>query len=276
MTGRAALAARAYNGRIAAMRTPFAERLARYAADPAAPEAIVLPDGEISYAELQRRVEHAAAWMRAQGCAAGGIVGITIADEIAHLTVSLACLVLGLPQICLPTYEPRAVRDKLARALGVARVIAADPEHALPGIAVSLVAPASLAQPRRVPAQDALDADPATIALFVASSGSTGDPKRRARRGCPTSRRRPSSAIPMPSSSRGRASSRRPARPPERVLRLNREFNAMLASPDVRERFAQLGLEPIVGSTPERFASDIRAQVARWPAIVKAAGLKKD
>jgi tripartite-type tricarboxylate transporter receptor subunit TctC len=61
----------------------------------------------------------------------------------------------------------------------------------------------------------------------------------------------------------------------EIVDRLNREFNAMLASPDVRERFAQLGLDPI-GSTPERFADEIRAQVARWPAIVKAAGIKRD
>jgi len=49
----------------------------------------------------------------------------------------------------------------------------------------------------------------------------------------------------------------------------------MLAAPDVRERFAQLGLDPI-GSTPERFADEIRAQVARWPAIVKAAGIKRD
>ena len=63
--------------------------------------------------------------------------------------------------------------------------------------------------------------------------------------------------------------------PVEIVDRLNREFNAMLASPDVRERFAQLGLDPI-GSTPERFADEIRAQVARWPAIVKAAGIKRD
>ena len=63
--------------------------------------------------------------------------------------------------------------------------------------------------------------------------------------------------------------------PPEIVERLSREFNAMLASPDVRERFSQLGMDP-VGSTPERFASDIRVQVARWPAIVKAAGIKRD
>jgi len=63
--------------------------------------------------------------------------------------------------------------------------------------------------------------------------------------------------------------------PPEIVERLSREFNAMLDAPDVRERFAQLGMDA-VGSTPERFASDIRAQVARWPAIVRAAGLKRD
>jgi tripartite-type tricarboxylate transporter receptor subunit TctC len=43
--------------------------------------------------------------------------------------------------------------------------------------------------------------------------------------------------------------------------------------PDVRERFAQLGMDPL-GSTPEGFAADVRTQVARWPAIVKAAGIK--
>ena len=64
--------------------------------------------------------------------------------------------------------------------------------------------------------------------------------------------------------------------PPEIVRRLNREFNAMLVAPDVRERYAQLGLEPVVGSTPEGLAADIRAQVARWPAIVKAAGIKPE
>lgn len=62
---------------------------------------------------------------------------------------------------------------------------------------------------------------------------------------------------------------------PEIVGRINREVNAILAMPDVREQFAFLGMEPL-GSTPERFAADIRAQVAGWPAIVKAAGVKRD
>lgn len=61
--------------------------------------------------------------------------------------------------------------------------------------------------------------------------------------------------------------------PPEIVHRLNRELNAIVASREVRERFAELGLDPVADSTPERFAADIKAQVARWPAIVKAAGI---
>jgi acyl-coenzyme A synthetase/AMP-(fatty) acid ligase len=159
------------------MRTPFAEQLARHAADAGAPPAIVLPSAEISYAELRRRVEHCAAWMRAEGCGPDDVVGITIADEIAHLTVSLASFTLGIAQVCLPTFEPAAPRAKLARALDVTRVIAVERDHALPGIAASFVAPAALAQPRDVPTQEALRVEPDAPMLFIASSGSTGEPK---------------------------------------------------------------------------------------------------
>src|SRR6185436_810710 len=112
------------------------------------------------FAELHRRVEHCAAWMRAEGCGPRDVVGITIADEIAHLTVSLASFTLGIPQVSVPTYEPAAARATLARALDVTRVIAVEPGHGLPGISASFVTPASLAQPRAVPPQDALKLDP--------------------------------------------------------------------------------------------------------------------
>src|SRR5512147_2698247 len=149
------------------MRTSFADRLARHAADAAAPPAFVRADDVLSYAELLRRVEHAAAWLRDEGCGAADILGITVADELAHLVVSLATLTLGLPQAGLPTYEPQAARLKLARSLGVTRVIAVEPAHGLPGIAASFVTPAFLAQPGHEPRQDALDADPEAIAIFV-------------------------------------------------------------------------------------------------------------
>jgi len=99
------------------MRTPFAEQLARHAADAFAPPAFVLPSAELSFAELHRRVEHCAAWMRAEGCGPRDVVGITIADEIAHLTVSLATLRWAFRRsACLRTIPRRPARRSRDRS----------------------------------------------------------------------------------------------------------------------------------------------------------------
>ena len=63
--------------------------------------------------------------------------------------------------------------------------------------------------------------------------------------------------------------------PREIVDRLNLEIGKSLRQPDVRDRLLPLGMEP-QESTPEGFAADIREAVARWPAIVKAAGIRRD
>jgi tripartite-type tricarboxylate transporter receptor subunit TctC len=63
--------------------------------------------------------------------------------------------------------------------------------------------------------------------------------------------------------------------PREIVGRLNHEIGTVLQQPDVRERLVRLGMEP-QESTPEGFAVDIREAVARWPAIVKAAGIRRE
>ncbi len=57
------------------------------------------------------------------------------------------------------------------------------------------------------------------------------------------------------------------------VRRLNSEVLKALAASDVQERITKLGLEP-AGGTPEQFAALIDEENARWPRIVKAAGLK--
>ena len=59
--------------------------------------------------------------------------------------------------------------------------------------------------------------------------------------------------------------------PPDIVRKLNREFAAIVAQPDMRERFAQMGMVPLA-PTPEQFAAEIREAVARWPVIVKSLG----
>lgn len=62
------------------------------------------------------------------------------------------------------------------------------------------------------------------------------------------------------------------ATPREVILRINREFNAALAQPDVRQKFADGGLDA-VGGTPEAFEARLRADANRYGTVLKAAGV---
>ena len=57
------------------------------------------------------------------------------------------------------------------------------------------------------------------------------------------------------------------------VDRLNAAVKQMVNSPDVRERFTQLNLEP-VGSTPEEFAKFLKEDYERYVAVAKAANIQ--
>ena len=61
--------------------------------------------------------------------------------------------------------------------------------------------------------------------------------------------------------------------PPEAVARIQREVVAALKSPDVLERFAAVGAEP-VGSTPAEFVERIRSDAASWAEVIKTANIK--
>jgi tripartite-type tricarboxylate transporter receptor subunit TctC len=47
----------------------------------------------------------------------------------------------------------------------------------------------------------------------------------------------------------------------------------VLQTDRIRERYAVLGIDP-VGNTPEQFAEQIRADLARWGEVVKAANIR--
>lgn len=67
-----------------------------------------------------------------------------------------------------------------------------------------------------------------------------------------------------------------PAATPKGVIRqLNAGFNKAIESPDIRERFAGLGLQP-QGGTPERFAQFLVEEVERWSKVVKAANVRAE
>lgn len=63
--------------------------------------------------------------------------------------------------------------------------------------------------------------------------------------------------------------------PKDVVARLNAETLKVLRMPDVREKFASLGIET-VGDSPEQFSAFMRAETAKWGKIVKDSGAKID
>lgn len=58
------------------------------------------------------------------------------------------------------------------------------------------------------------------------------------------------------------------------IERLNRETVKIMATPEMREKLAAIGLEPM-GGTPAEFAAVIRAEAPYWEHIIKEAGVKQ-
>jgi tripartite-type tricarboxylate transporter receptor subunit TctC len=67
-----------------------------------------------------------------------------------------------------------------------------------------------------------------------------------------------------------------PAKTPKAVVdRLNHELNAVLTDPPIVERLATLGITATPG-TPQALADQIRTDLAKYGAVVKAAGIKAE
>jgi tripartite-type tricarboxylate transporter receptor subunit TctC len=67
-----------------------------------------------------------------------------------------------------------------------------------------------------------------------------------------------------------------PAKTPQSVIvRLNAETNRVLKLPEVREKIAFEGGEPM-GGTPEDFSRLLRVDHAKWAETIKAAGVRID
>lgn len=61
--------------------------------------------------------------------------------------------------------------------------------------------------------------------------------------------------------------------PASTIDTLNGAFNEALRSSEVRESFARLGMEPVIG-TPQEFAAAMARETPRWAEIVKSSGIK--
>jgi tripartite-type tricarboxylate transporter receptor subunit TctC len=63
--------------------------------------------------------------------------------------------------------------------------------------------------------------------------------------------------------------------PPAIVARLQKEVARVVQTPEVRERFAQMGLDP-VGSSSEELGRVVARDIEKWTAVAKAANIKND
>ena len=66
-----------------------------------------------------------------------------------------------------------------------------------------------------------------------------------------------------------------PRMPPEIVARLNKEFNAAMQLPGMREQIERQGVQ-LSGSTPDELGSFIRAQLDAWGRAFREAGMKPE
>ena len=67
-----------------------------------------------------------------------------------------------------------------------------------------------------------------------------------------------------------------PAGTPKPIVeKLSREFAAAMRRTDIKERFAQLGIEP-VGNTPAEFTQFLKSEVAKWSKVIKEANVRID
>src|SRR5215475_2948233 len=65
-----------------------------------------------------------------------------------------------------------------------------------------------------------------------------------------------------------------PARTPKEIIALlHHEIVKLIALPDMKERMATLGLDP-VGSSPEECAAQFRTEAAKWAKVIREAGIK--
>lgn len=65
------------------------------------------------------------------------------------------------------------------------------------------------------------------------------------------------------------------ATPAPVVARLHKDVVRILATPEMRERLASQGFEP-VGGTPAEFAAYIKSEITKWGRVIRDAGIKPE
>jgi amino acid adenylation domain-containing protein len=136
-----------------------------------APDAVAITTASatITYRALDERAAALAGALRAQGVAAGDVVGVCLPRSIDQIVALLAAWYAGAAYLPLDPAWPAARRASFVARAGCAAVITTADHGEIAGTAV-WIAPNATAAPVRVEA-------PADLAYLIYTSGSTGDPK---------------------------------------------------------------------------------------------------
>jgi putative tricarboxylic transport membrane protein len=62
--------------------------------------------------------------------------------------------------------------------------------------------------------------------------------------------------------------------PPEVIAILNRELRAALSDPELKQRYTELGLEPLP-TTPDELSGRLRAEIDKWGRVIREAGIEQ-
>jgi acyl-coenzyme A synthetase/AMP-(fatty) acid ligase/D-alanine-D-alanine ligase-like ATP-grasp enzyme len=145
----------------------------------AAPDrpALLLPDGEISYRQLDDLVWQFAGQLHDGGVRAGRIVGLTCGDELTLVLTLLAITRLGATAFSIPRNATPFQRQDLAARAGVAVLATDEPGRFDAGTPLLHVDRRAVARRavRRLP--ELCDTAPAAPWLLITGSGTTGQPK---------------------------------------------------------------------------------------------------
>jgi tripartite-type tricarboxylate transporter receptor subunit TctC len=63
--------------------------------------------------------------------------------------------------------------------------------------------------------------------------------------------------------------------PKDIVNKMSAEVSKAVASPDIRKRFEELGIEPVAG-TPEEASRFLNDEIVKWAKVITTAGVKAE
>ncbi|MER5642218.1 non-ribosomal peptide synthetase [Kitasatospora sp. NPDC002227] len=133
-------------------------------------------DGELTFAELDRRTAQLAGALASRGIGAGDLVGVSLPRTTQLVVALLAVWRAGAAYLPLDPRYPVERLEFMVEDAGI-RVLVGAPGHALQASGLEIVAPDSVAGDLEAAGPKPAAADPLDPAYVIYTSGSTGRPK---------------------------------------------------------------------------------------------------